>query len=377
MTLIKLHKPNIGVLSMQRVINYGSFLQAYGLRQLLLQNGAGSVSFVDIEPGRILVEQPSKPLRRTKELFKLIFEGRIIERIRTHYFSHKLKRTFVESAWPQLRLDNPEQTRFDLMVIGSDEVFNCCQACGTGYTPQLFGRIKPEIATRVVTYAASFGFSTLSMLKHYGVADDITEMLQADDAISVRDVNSQDIVEALTGSRPPLHLDPVLIYGFKKEIDSYTKRPCSEKYLIVYTYAERIRSKAEIKAIKEYAKRHNLKIFSIFCWYIWVDQIIIPENPMDVLMWFKHADCIVTDTFHGTIFSIITHSRFATFIRPSNKNKLTSLLDSTGLPMQAVESISQLTDILNQVPDYNNVEKLLDSERIRTNAFLKSQLPEM
>ena len=44
----------VGILSMQRVLNYGSFLQAYALKQLLLQNGADEVYFIDIEKGRSL-----------------------------------------------------------------------------------------------------------------------------------------------------------------------------------------------------------------------------------------------------------------------------------------------------------------------------------
>ena len=45
----------MGILSMQRVLNYGSFLQAYALKQLLLQNGADDVYFIDIEKGRYFV----------------------------------------------------------------------------------------------------------------------------------------------------------------------------------------------------------------------------------------------------------------------------------------------------------------------------------
>ncbi|MDE6534779.1 MAG: polysaccharide pyruvyl transferase family protein [Muribaculaceae bacterium] len=376
MTSIKLHKPNVGVLSMQRVINYGSFLQAYGLRQLLLQNGAESVSFMDIEPGRILVDCPSNTVRRVKELFKLIMTGQIVERLRTHHFFPKVKRTFLESAWAQLGLENPDHTKFDLIVIGSDEVFNCCQESGAGYTPQLFGRIRAEVAPKVITYAASFGYTTLPMLKQYGVADEIADTLKDDEAISVRDVNSQDIVESLIGSRPPLHLDPVLMYGFKKEIEVYTESPTDEKYMIVYSYPERIKSREEVNAIRRFAKQNNLKIYCIFCYYNWGDRVVIPENPMEVLKWFKFAECIVTDTFHGTIFSVITHSRFGSFIRTSNRNKLVSLLESVGLVSQSVDRPCELSEKLLIDIDYSSVENRLDIERARTNSYLKQAIQE-
>ena len=44
----------VGILSMQRVLNYGSFLQAYALKQLLLKNGADEVCFIDIEKYYVL-----------------------------------------------------------------------------------------------------------------------------------------------------------------------------------------------------------------------------------------------------------------------------------------------------------------------------------
>lgn len=56
----------MGILSMQRVLNYGSFLQAYALKQLLLQNGADDVYFIDIEKGRSLAgfEQENSLLKK-------------------------------------------------------------------------------------------------------------------------------------------------------------------------------------------------------------------------------------------------------------------------------------------------------------------------
>ncbi len=84
---------------MQRVINYGSFLQAYALKQLLKQNGAGAVYFIDIIPGRILVENSdankNKWIRYAKKLIGLAGSSRFISRIKTflynQYFGYFLR----------------------------------------------------------------------------------------------------------------------------------------------------------------------------------------------------------------------------------------------------------------------------------------------
>lgn len=60
----------------------------------------------------------------------------------------------------------------DCLVIGSDEVFNCIQKnSNVGYSPELFG--KDNRAKKLLTYAASFGNTTLEKLKKYKKADEV------------------------------------------------------------------------------------------------------------------------------------------------------------------------------------------------------------
>lgn len=374
-----MNKPHVGILSMQRVINYGSFLQAYGLKQLLLANGAESVSFIDIIPGRRLTDtKPVSTARRlAKEMIGGLLHGTLIQHIRTHLFNRKLTKT-IAGSWPMLELDNPQRREgFDLAVIGSDEVFNCVQESPWGYTTQLYGDIAPTTAKATASYAASFGFTDLAQLRAHGIDGEVGRLIGSMKAVSVRDDNSRAIVKELTGKQPELHLDPVLIYGYRDEIAAFDPAPLSdEKYMVVYTYAERIKSKEEIRAIKNYAKANGLKIYTIFCDYTWADRAVLPSTPIEALRWFKGAECVVTDTFHGTIFSIITHSRFATFIRPSNRNKLTSLLSGLTLGNRAVGDMKELGRVLDQSIDYTAVETALDAERHKANEYLKRCLCE-
>ncbi len=363
---------HVGVLSMQRVINYGSFLQAYALRQLLLQNGAVSVSFIDIKPGRQLNQQKAKSRFRTfsEDLLHALIRGKIVSFFKLKFFNERLRFT-ISSNWPLLKLDSPEHKSFDLAVIGSDEVFNCCQPSAWGYSTQLLGDIPPSVASRVVSFAASFGFTDIELMRQYGVLDETAKHLSSIDAISVRDENSRAIIKQLTSREPEVHLDPVLVYGYQQELSDSSGEAHSGDYLVVYTYAGRITDPNEIKAIKAYARKRKLKIHCIFCNYNWADKIVIPETPFDVLHYFRNASCIITDTFHGTIFSIITQSNFATFIRPSNRNKLSSLLGGLGLQNRAAERPEFLEAILAVRPDYEEADRILGEARAKANAYLK------
>lgn len=367
----------VGILSMQRVINYGSFLQAYALKQLLLQNGADEVYFIDIEKGRELpgfeYSKNQSKWHKLKRLLQIIFTGLLFQKIRDKKFTKSLKKS-IEDCFPILELDKPAPKEFDLVVIGSDEVFNCCQRAPWGYTLQLYGRVLN--AKKVVSYAGSFGHTRYEQLVQLGIDKEIGETLKTMSAISVRDQNSYDIVEKLTGIKAEMHLDPVLIYGYEKEI-AERKVNYPEKYMVVYSYQGRINDKREIKEIVSFAKEQKLKLISIFCRYDWCDEAIIPETPFDVLGWFKGAEYVVTDTFHGTIFSIITGRMFVTLVRKTgrvtNGEKISSLLRQLGLEERCVEVDKKiLGSILADNIDWIRVDRVLVEDRKCCRNYLES-----
>lgn len=368
--------PTVGILSMQRVINYGSFLQAYALKKLLENNGAGKIYFLDIIPGRILVDNPVVKKNICVVYAQKLFEPgkpfKLISRIKTFLFQKRVAKTIM-AAWPLLNLESKPSGTLDIVVIGSDEVFNCCQDVLWGYSTQLFGDIPTTVARKIVSYAGSFGHTDLKLLKQYGIEAEVTENLQKLDSISVRDENSASIVSQLTSTKPQIHVDPVLAYGYEKEIENFIENPMTLPYIIIFSYQGRISGKDEVDAIRLYAKLNNLKLISIFCRYDWCDKAVVPESPIEVLRWFKFADSIVTDTFHGTIFSIITKSRFATLLRPSNTNKLGYLLKVFNLDDRAANP-TNISNILEKSPDYIQTYDVLKSQRYLTDKYIKEIL---
>ena len=355
----------VGILSMQRVINYGSFLQAYALKQLLLQREL---------PGFEYSKSQSK-WHKLKRLLQIIFTGLLFQKIRDRKFAKRLKKS-IEDCFPILELDKAAPKEFDLVVIGSDEVFNCCQRTPWGYTLQLYGRVLD--AKKVVSYAGSFGHTRYEQLVQLGIDKEIGETMKTMAAISVRDQNSYDIVEKLTEIKAEIHLDPVLIYGYEKEI-AERKVSYPEKYMVVYSYQGRINDKREIKEIVSFAKEQKLKLISIFCRYDWCDEAIIPETPFDVLGWFKDAEYVVTDTFHGTIFSIITGRRFVTLVRKSgkitNREKISSLLRLLGLEKRCVEEDKKmLRSKLIEDIDWQDVDNALAECRKQSHMYLHDSI---
>lgn len=351
---------------MQKVPNYGSFLQAYALKQLLLKAGADSVDYLDIKKGRQFL--PNNNTGKWYYQLKNLHLSQIVSKIKTRNYL-KVRNARFTPYYEFFKNDNASDVIYDLAVIGSDEVFNCCQPSPWGFSRQLFGDV--ENSRRVITYAASFGSTTLKKIEQFDLNGEIKECLCKLSAISIRDDNSLQIVKDLTGITPQKHWDPVLIYGYKEELERNVEAIIPrEDYMIVYSYAGRISDKMEIKNIRAFAKNNGLKLYSLFCNYSWCDGEIIPEHPLQVPAIFKKAKYAVSDTFHGTIFSIISHTKFGTLVRDGNVHKLSSLLEGLGLIERIVTKPEALASVLVKDINYNDVESLLEKERIHTSDYL-------
>ncbi len=367
----------IGILSMQRIFNYGSFLQAYGLMQICKEIG-GEVEFVDYHPGKCLIlsEQKrgiSRKISKVTEVLK--YKAPFKEKIKFI----KYKKDYAKNYYPYLEItENMNYSpKLDLLIIGSDEVFNCVQDnTNVGFSPELFG--KNNRAKRVITYAASFGNTTIEKLEKYNVRSEISEYLSAIDDISVRDTNSGKIVRELTSAEPEYHLDPVLMYDYIGKCKKIPKTVHDGNYLLLYGYSGRF-TERECRFIKAYAKKKGLKIYCIGGVQNACDKFI-DCDPFTVIAYFKNAECVITDTFHGTIMSVITQKRFVSFVRETgygNSEKLTDLLERLGQSRQIVNDVSEIKRKLSYDIDYRKTNDIIKKERVKTYEYLKSQLNEL
>lgn len=366
----------VGILSMQRIKNYGSFLQAYALRTLIEELGH-DVQFVDYHVEKPVIEVTKNTKFSSFSKIAQTMEGDAPLVQKVQYMIHK--KNFGKKYYKLLGLTkefnyNP---KLNTLVIGSDEVFNCIQSnTNVGFSMELFG--KDHNAKNLISYAASFGNTTISKLKKYGKIDEIKRLIEKFDNISVRDTNSGKIIKEMTEKDIYYNLDPVLTYDYVNDCNKIPKLNTNEKFMIVYAYSNRI-SKEESKYIKAFAKKNKLKVYAIGGAQNCADKFI-DCSPFDVLAYFKNAEIIVTDTFHGSIFSIINKKRFVTIVRKSigynygNEEKLTDLLCRLKLEDRIIYNISDLKKIGDRNIDYSNTDKILKEERIKTKNYLKRSI---
>lgn len=369
----------IGIMSMQRVINYGSFLQAYGLRAVIEAMGH-AVEFVDYLPEPSLIPQKqtahgSRLAVRAKNLLRMAspaYREYRNKQIRMNRSFSEFYATFQKEYLPALGIGEQKNycPALDALVIGSDEVFHCTQPGeAVGYSLQLFG--KDHRAKKLVSYAASFGSTTFGKLEYYQVAEEVGAHLRGFDAISVRDDNSAEIVSRLTEQAAHQHIDPVLLYDFPEVEDIAI--PLRD-YLVVYAYAGRIQD-AEAEEIRRFARKHNKKILCLGFYQPFCDEYVL-ASPLEVLAYIKHADFVVTDTFHGSVFSIKYQVPFATIIRESNQQKLSDLLHRFHLDDRRVAQLSVLENTLCAPMDRDSVKALLSRYQTDAANYLRGVLEE-
>ncbi len=353
----------IGILSMQRIYNYGSFLQSYALKTILERRGH-EVTFVDIEK-RKNYTYPRKSKLQVK-LGKLKYVDRyFFRRMEDSKKNTQLDVLFrtVQREGLGLSDEHMSASGLDAVVIGSDEIFNCSPVSMWGITGQRFGDI--EGVGKTLSYAASCGYTCVDDMDD----DDralVSGALKKLDGISVRDDNTADFVRKLTGKEPEMNLDPVLVYDFEKEIAQGEREGVPDyPYMVVYAYHNRIESKSEIKAIKDYAKKKSLKTIAIGGSLPWCDEFAV-ISPFQVLAYFKHAECIVTDTFHGSVMASKLNRPLAVLVRDSNTNKLDDLLRRLIIENHKVVDTAGLEGVLSQSDDYSACNQKIEQECAHT-----------
>ena len=366
----------ICILSMQQIDNYGSLLQAYGLKRSLENLGA-QAAFLDILP----IPEDDQLRAGNQLAFLAEREGRglagklkkidryTLNRLQIKARSLWGRRYFQAFREQYLPTADPGQS-WDLCVIGSDEVFNCMNAGAWGFTSQLFGNV-PQ-AAKVITYAASCGATTYRDLPD-PVALRIRESFQKVSAFSVRDKNTHAFVSQLTDKPVAEHLDPVLIYDFSREVSQVLLPRVPKNFCIVYSYYNRFHRPEEIQKILTFCQAHGLTPVTLGQPQFWIRRHITC-TPFQCLKLFEAASFVITDTFHGTIFSAKYASRFAVLARSSNQNKLLDLVRRLRLTSHLIPDMDHLESAYAVEKDPAGIQALLSRERQKTLDYLSESV---
>lgn len=355
----------VGILTYYNVFNHGAVLQANALKTVLESMG-NECEFVRFNRNYDFIPQGQDKKYNIGLNSIALYAAYLMKKgIRNTVFN--LKKSAVLKEYRRANLPMGERyTDFtaDAVVIGSDEVFSL----EIGINPFFYGHgLRAE---RVFSYAGSFGPTTLETVRNRGLEQLVSSGLRAMDAVSTRDENSAAIVEALTGKRKQIVCDPVILYGYEREIRQYI--PDAGDYIIVYSYDNHLNNPEETTYIRDYAKKHGLKVYSAGFYHGWCDRNI-QATPVELLGWIKNAALVVTDTFHGAVLSLICSTPMIVKLR-ENQNKLAYLMREYDLDNRIIDEFKQIETVADGQVDFCHVNDILRKRRASSMAYLKQAL---
>ncbi len=335
-------KMKIGIVTIYKCYNYGSFYQAYGL-QKCLQDMGHEVYFI-----------PTDTTYNIKYRLRRQFNSDI----KRDLFSLKLCKAYFKD-WRLFNIDKKNTKDFDLVIIGSDELWNIQN---TSFTPsdEYYGLNLPT--DNVFTYASCVGRSKVANFKNY---PRLLEGIEGIKTVSVRDDETERFYKELTGvSSVPRVIDPSALIDWHK-----LEKSCKEQnFILVYTYdGDWGFSKEYIKATKDFAKEKGLTIISVGFKNDWCDESVAC-SPREFLGYLNNATYVVTDTFHGTAMSIWYKKQFISMGK--GKAKVESLLSEFGLTERIFDEKHSFDRIVANDIDYKKIETLISQKKQNSFRFL-------
>lgn len=377
---------NIGILTFHFSDNYGAALQAYALRRWLTERGHHA-SFIDYRPAHIeqggQLSMPTTPARLKANL-KVVYLA--VSSFLHRHFGHpgqkdkfvRFRAHFLGIPTNAAPTDNGASLAaaqsYDLIVAGSDQIWSPSQHFG--FDPNYFLAFAQTFSARKISYAASFGRDRVSSSE----AAQLPRLLQHFDAISVREASGVTLVERAIGRKPANVPDPTLLLDNYAELtDPAASAQGTEPYLFCYG----LRSPDNIRQTAELVARHlSCPILSPHNPHRrWgeIGQTVYPD-PAEWVALVKNAKFVVTNSFHGTVFSLLFKKPFIvaglTGEKATANARAIHLLRSVGLEGRFAPSFSaQNTEaLMAREIDWAAVDRRLADLRQAGNEFLSQQL---
>lgn len=360
----------IAIITLPGYFNYGNRLQNFALHKFITylskDNFVESIWFENNE-----LKVYKKYGITFKNIWKYIFNGNnfrkfvnkgscYFEVIREYNFK-KFTDKYINTKFVDIQKTNLN-LNYNYFVVGSDQVWNpdCLELKNNEF-------LQFADKDKRIAYAASFGISKINTNKK----EMVKRGLGGIDYIFVREQAGAKIVKDLTNKDVPVLADPTLLLT-AEEWERVMERPVwyhDEKYILVY-FLSKLPSKIK-KDIQYISDKYKLKIVDL------MDKENIDyycSSPSEFLYLIKNCSLMYTDSFHGTVFSILNQKPFVVSSRENVGMNMDSRID-TLLAMFHLEDRKIFKDnnyeIANPMEiEFPNVEAILEQERQRSKEFL-------
>ena len=371
--------------------NYGAVLQAYAMTAQLKNWGAEpEIINYQYSTGEQIVATEFAVDRSIKAKLKYIVSGDVSLWQKILYRCARDKRNKQTELFRQFVKENipidlqnavtyddlkKQDPGYDCLLCGSDQVWNPLIHANRN-DPAYFLQFGHEKDKRIA-YAPSFGISALPD----GAKATLKEYTDQFDVLSVREQSGAAIMKDVCGRDVPVMLDPTMMADtsvWKK----FNKKPgdVPEQYILVYRFGRMAYMEKQIHHVAEELKLPVFEIPVSIESYGKRSKLLFDVGPEEFVTLIHNAKIVLTDSFHASVFSILNHTQFYTFLRQgkNEKNNMNSRMENL---LEMVELQERLiypdSDIVSMSKaDFKNVDLILAKKREESQKFLQSALGE-
>ena len=374
--------------------NYGGLLQAYGLQQIL--KGMGH----DVVTDRLGVVRKLPLWNRALRFLYHAVQFCILKNYRYYPYRYlfvsfdkesKAKRSisinterFVNTHIDTIDLLTRSNEsvidavrQFDAIVVGSDQVWRATMSD----IPTYFLSFTKAINVKRIAYAASFGTDDLNEYSKMDMKI-ASESIKLFDAVSVREKSGVHLCRDYFKMDAVHVLDPTMLLSkddYLKLIEEEDK-PCSENILLTYVLDRTQEKNDIIQRVGEALHLTSCENGAVKYFSNVVESNVSECIYPSVSRWvagFRDAQFVVTDSFHGTVFSIIFNKPFVAILNSKRgSSRFISLLSVLGLENRLISTTNDLLEEHLKPIDYTEVNKILNDWRYLSISFMERHLKE-
>ena len=372
-----------GIITFNRAYNNGAVLQCYALLYALKKNGI-DCQVVDYYPAYF------EELYKIKKRFKMThppvktwlnhFKLRHVLHERNKNYEDFIDR-YIDKTDTFYSIEDIEDCcpDFDIFISGSDQVWN--YGC-TYFDPVYFLDFKRAELAKKYSYAACIGL--LENQIPHNLLEEYKKRLTGYEEYSVREVSAVPIIKKLVGRTARIDVDPTLLLD-GDEWDLICDKGIEEKSYIFVYYVQRTKKlqKYALDLAKSYkSKGKDIKVICVAC--NTEPEILSGKydkefcfdlrpgaGPSQVVRLIRDAECVITNSFHGSIFSILYHKKFVTLLTEDSgkiNTRTSNLLNTLDLTERSMTE--DFTEIERPI-DWSSVENKLNAMRKNSLEYLK------
>lgn len=318
----------IGIITFHRAHNYGAVLQCYALQEVL--KGLGyDVCVIDYY-------QPATENAYKVMSWHALWYYKIHPRDLFRYLRKWPMRIERDKKFAEFRnkffclspacFSNQDVPSMDCYVIGSDQLWNT--RITNGYDSVFLGDFKRPANSRMVTYAVSGNMATLNAFTD----EQLNKYTHLFDTLSLREKNMAESITQRTGLTTRVDLDPTLLTDRKLWEHMTTDEFKDKRYVLMYQIRRPIGDVNLLnRKAKQLAKQMNCKVIDL--------TDMTTYSPSQFVSLFKYAQCVITSSFHATVFALIfERPLYSVLLHDGHDGRYENLLHQLGAEKLLVET---------------------------------------